>query len=103
MTLRRIAFALNALLTTMLANTMNSRRRKPGSGLFERAAVSENFDLRYLRQFDSVVREHGQALLEMLDEWLSRHEVRKGRGKRVGGHVGAGIYLFASKGRLFEI
>lgn len=99
MTLLRNLEALNAIVSTMHFNAVQSRARTPGRGLYERAAFCERFDMRHLRALDSLIRIHGQALLEFVDSWLARHEVAPRRVSRSMGHVGVGVYIFARKVR----
>ena len=94
---------LDALVSTIHFNGVQNRARKPGRGLFERAVLCERFDLRHLRALDALVRTHGQALLEFLDNWFSHHEASPKTSKRNVGHAGVGIYVFAKKGSLLPI
>jgi len=99
MTLLRNLEALNAIVSTMHFNAVQSRARRPGHGLYERAALCERFDMRHLRALDSLIRVHGQALLEFVDNWLSQHEVATRKDVTNMGHVGVGVYVFAKKMR----
>ena len=99
MTLQRAVQMLDALVSTMRFNLVQSRATKPGRGLFERSAFSEQFDMRHLRDLDALVRVHGQSLLEFFDSWLAKHETATQRSANRAGYVGVGIYVFADDAR----
>lgn len=97
MALVRAVEVMNALISTIHANVVKSRSKKQGHGLFERWVVCERFDMRHLRSLDALVRTHGQSLLELLDEWFARHEIRTAKRLRNAGFVGVEVCIFAKK------
>lgn len=65
-----------------------------GEGLFQRFAQKHNSDERLAPVFNRHVREQGQLFLESIDEWLVRHQPKRGstrRKKKV--RLGVGIYV----------
>lgn len=65
-----------------------------GRGLFQRVAHKFNSDARLAPVFNRYVREEGQLFLETIDEWLVRHQPKRGgvrSKKRV--RLGVGIYV----------
>jgi hypothetical protein len=79
----------------------NLQKKRPGSGRFERYALTlEGVSPNDFHSFDALVREKGQEFLELLDNWLTSHEVK-------GGHklpsskaikTGVGVFHFLEKG-----
>jgi hypothetical protein len=78
----------------------NLQKKRQGEGRYERYAITmEGVSARDFQAFDSLVREKGQELLEILDDWLGQHEIK-------GGHklppsesirTGVGIFHFVEK------
>ena len=78
----------------------NLQKRRQGEGRFERYAITmEGVTASDFAAFDSLIREKGQELLEILDDWLGQHEIK-------GGHklppsesirTGVGIFHFIEK------
>jgi hypothetical protein len=78
----------------------NLKKKRQGEGRYERYAMTmEGVSTRDFQAFDSLVREKGQELLEILDDWLGQHEIK-------GGHklsptesirTGVGIFHFVEK------
>lgn len=97
MALVRAVEVMDALISTIHSNVLRSRSKKQGRGLFERWVVCERFDMRHLRSLDALVRTHGQSLLELLDHWFSRHEIRSVKRSRDAGYVGVEICIFAKQ------
>lgn len=97
MTLLRALDMCDALISTIHSNWVWSGSKRPGRLLFERSVVAERFDMQHLRAFDSLVRVHGQALLELLDGWLAGRETTHKRSSPNQGQVGVEIYLFAKR------
>lgn len=65
-----------------------------GKGLFQRIAHNLNSDARLAPVFNRYVREQGQLFLEIIDEWLVRHQPKrsaKRSKKKV--RLGVGIYV----------
>lgn len=65
-----------------------------GHGLFQRRAQLLNSDARLAPEFNRYAREQGQLFLEAIDEWLVRHQPKRGGPrpkKRV--RLGVGIYV----------
>lgn len=56
-----------------LAHNVNAERTKPAR--FEGMATNPKVNRRYSRNFEQLIEARGQAFLEEIDAWLSRHEV----------------------------
>jgi hypothetical protein len=57
----------------------NLQKKRQGEGRFERYAITmEGLSSRDFEAFDALVREKGQELLEILDDWLGQHEINGG-------------------------
>jgi Family of unknown function (DUF6502) len=80
----------------------NLQKKRQGLGRFERYALTlEGLTPADFRRFDDLVREKGQEFLELLDNWLTSHEVK-------GGHklpsskaikTGVGVFHFLEQGQ----
>jgi hypothetical protein len=78
----------------------NYQKKKQGEGRFERYAITmEGLAPSKFHAFDELIREKGQELLEILDDWLGQNETK-------GGHklpptesirTGVGIFHFIEK------
>ncbi|RPI14837.1 MAG: hypothetical protein EHM60_05830 [Lysobacterales bacterium] len=78
----------------------NLQKKKQGEGRFERYAITmEGLSANGFQAFDALIREKGQELLEILDDWLGENEIK-------GGHrlppnesirTGVGIFHFVEK------
>jgi len=86
-----------------LAHNVDTERTEPAR--FEGIASTPRLAPRYARAFAKFAGERGQALLEEIDAWLVRHEVKRTEKKGVDTHgvrAGLGVYLIrddARKGR----
>jgi hypothetical protein len=57
----------------------NLQKKRQGEGRYERYTITmEGVSPRDFQAFDALVREKGQELLEILDDWLSQHEIKGG-------------------------
>jgi len=75
----------------------NLRKKAQGTGRFERYALTlEGISPEDFPAFDKLVREKGQELLELLDNWLTSHEVKGGHRlpSRQSIKTGVGIFHF---------
>jgi hypothetical protein len=71
-------------------NVLHGKRR--GHGLFQRLAHSYDVHPRLARDFNSFAREQAGLLLESIDDWLARHQMRKRAAQRPI-RLGMGIYV----------
>jgi hypothetical protein len=95
--LERLGNVVNYFIDTV---DFNLQKRKQGEGRFERYAITmEGLSAANFQRFDALVREKGQELLEILDDWLGQNEIK-------GGHklsplesvrTGVGIFHFVEK------
>lgn len=95
--LERLGNVVNYFIDTV---DFNLQKKKQGSGRFERYAITmEGLSPSKFRAFDDLIREKGQELLEILDDWLGQNEIK-------GGHklpptesirTGVGIFHFIEK------
>ena len=95
--LERLGNVVNYFIDTV---DFNLQKKKQGEGRFERYAITmEGLTPPVFQEFDALVREKSQELLETLDDWLGQHETR-------GGHklppsesikTGVGIFHFIEK------
>jgi hypothetical protein len=61
-------------------------------------ATSDSVDVSALPEFEAFVEQNGQAFLERVDEWLTKHEARAGPGtprKRM--RLGLGVFVIADE------
>ena len=77
-----------------LARTLdyNLARRPEQAPRFEGRATNLNVAAAALPEFREFLEQEGQALLERIDDWLSRHESRDG-GRETTIRLGAGLYM----------
>jgi hypothetical protein len=95
--LERLGNVVNYFIDTV---DFNLQKKKQGEGRFERYAITmEGLSPSKFQAFDELIREKGQELLEILDDWLGQNEIR-------GGHklpptesirTGVGIFHFIEK------
>jgi hypothetical protein len=95
--LERLGNVVNYFIDTV---DFNLQKKRQGTGRFERYAMSvEGLSPDAFAQFDALIREKGQELLEVLDDWLGENETK-------GGHklpsseaikTGVGIFHFIEK------
>jgi hypothetical protein len=67
--------AVEAGLDTVYAN-LRATRASQHRGRVQRMVFTENFDPRFLAQYDEFQRETISALLAAHNAWLKRHEIR---------------------------
>jgi hypothetical protein len=95
--LERLGNVVNYFIDTV---DFNLQKKKQGEGRFERYAITmEGLMPSKFKAFDELIREKGQELLEILDDWLGQNETQ-------GGHklpptesirTGVGIFHFVEK------
>jgi hypothetical protein len=95
--LERLGNVVNYFIDTV---DFNLQKKKQGEGRFERYAITmEGLAPAKFGAFDDLIREKGQELLEILDDWLGQNEIK-------GGHklpptqsirTGVGIFHFVEK------
>ena len=95
--LERLGNVVNYFIDTV---DFNLQKKKQGEGRFERYAITmEGLSPSAFQAFDELIREKGQELLEILDDWLGQNETK-------GGHklpptesirTGIGIFHFIEK------
>lgn len=95
--LERLGNVVNYFIDTV---DFNLQKKKQGAGRFERYAITmEGLSPAKFQAFDELIREKGQELLEILDDWLGQNEIK-------GGHklppteslrTGVGIFHFIEK------
>ena len=95
--LERLGNVVNYFIDTV---DFNLQKKRQGEGRFERYALTmEGLSPQAFQQFDSLIREKGQELLEALDDWLGQYETRGGH-KLPGSEAiktGVGIFHFIEK------
>jgi len=95
--LERLGNVVNYFIDTV---DFNLQKKRQGEGRFERYAMTiEGLSPEAFQRFDELIREKGQELLEVLDDWLGENETK-------GGHklpsteaikTGVGIFHFIEK------
>ena len=95
--LERLGNVVNYFIDTV---DFNLQKKRQGAGRFERYAMTiEGLSPEAFQRFDALIREKGQELLEVLDDWLGQNETK-------GGHklpsteaikTGVGIFHFIEK------
>jgi hypothetical protein len=95
--LERLGNVVNYFIDTV---DFNLQKKRQGEGRFERYAMTvEGLSPRLYQEFDALIREKGQELLEKIDDWLGEHQT-------AGGHklppaeaikTGVGIFHFIDK------
>jgi hypothetical protein len=73
----------------------NLRKKAQGAGRFERYALTlEGISPEDFPAFDKLVREKGQELLELLDNWLTSHEIKGGHRLPSSQAIKTGVGIF---------
>lgn len=73
----------------------NLRKKAQGAGRFERYALTlEGISPEDFPAFDKLVREKGQELLELLDNWLTSHEIKGGHRLPPSQAIKTGVGIF---------
>jgi hypothetical protein len=78
----------------------NLQKKRQGEGRFERYAITmEGLSPRLFKEFDALIREKGQELLEILDDWLGQNETKGGNTLPATEAIktGVGIFHFIEK------
>lgn len=95
--LERLGNVVNYFIDTV---DFNLQKKRQGAGRFERYAVTfEGLSPAAFQQFDDLIREKGQELLEVLDDWLGEHETKGGSRlpSSEAMKTGVGIFHFIEK------
>ena len=92
---RQLGVALHDHAAT-LAHNVDANRTEPAR--FEGMATTTRLAPRYARAFAELAAQKAQALLEEMDAWLLRHEV-KGPGEPSAIRMGLGVYLIKDSNR----
>ncbi len=94
---RQMGVALHDHASTLAHNV---DRDRTAAAQFERIAAVDNLEPRYVKNFAAVLEERGQAFLEEMDNWLSRH-ITTGSEKTdsAGVRTGVGLYLIQTDTR----
>lgn len=90
--LERLGNVVNYFIDTV---DFNLQKKKQGEGRFERYAITmEGLSPRDFEAFDALIREKGQELLEILDDWLGQHEIKGGHRLPDNASIKTGIGIF---------
>jgi hypothetical protein len=90
--LERLGNVVNYFIDTV---DFNLQKKKQGEGRFERYAITmEGLSPSAFQDFDALVREKGQELLEKVDDWLGQHETRGGHRLPANESIKTGIGIF---------
>ena len=94
---RQMGVALHDHASTLAHNV---DRDRTAAAQFARIAAVDNLEPKYVKNFAAVLEERGQAFLEEMDDWLSRH-VTTGSEKTnsTGIRTGVGLYLIQTDTR----
>ena len=95
--LERLGNVVNYFIDTV---DFNLQKRKQGEGRFERYAITmQGLSPPNFKRFDKLVREKGQELLEILDDWLGQNEIKGGHKLSTTESIrtGVGIFHFVEK------
>jgi hypothetical protein len=95
--LERLGNVVNYFIDTV---DFNLQKKRQGAGRFERYAITmEGLSPPRFAEFDALVREKGQELLEILDDWLGQHETKGGNKLPANESIktGVGIFHFIEK------
>ena len=95
--LERLGNVVNYFIDTV---DFNLQKKRQGAGRFERYAMTtEGLSPEAFQRFDALIREKGQELLEVLDDWLGEHETRGGSKLPSSEAIktGVGIFHFIEK------
>jgi len=89
--LRMLGSAGHDLLSTLEYNLAREQDARP---YFQRTVFNTRVDRRALPVFHRLVSTHGQQFLEILDDWLERHEISQDDDQQPIARTGVGIYYF---------
>jgi hypothetical protein len=90
--LERLGNVVNYFIDTV---DFNLQKKKQGSGRFERYAITmEGLSEAKFDAFDALIREKGQELLEILDDWLGQNETKGGHKLPPSESIRTGIGIF---------
>jgi hypothetical protein len=95
--LERLGNVVNYFIDTV---DFNLQKKRQGEGRFERYAITmEGLSPQDFQAFDELIREKGQELLEILDDWLGQHEIKGGHELPPSDSIktGVGIFHFIEK------
>lgn len=95
--LERLGNVVNYFIDTV---DFNLQKKKQGEGRFERYAITmEGLSPTKFQAFDELIREKGQELLEILDDWLGQNEIKGGHKLQPSESIrtGVGIFHFVEK------
>jgi len=95
-------FERTGYLVRNFVNTVdfNMTKPEPGKGRFERHVFpADGIRVQDLPKFDSYLRERCQALLEELDNWLTKLPIPDPKKGDEVTHTGVGVYHYMSQGR----
>jgi len=94
---RQMGVALHDHAATLAHNV---DRERDEAARFERVAVVENLQPRYVKNFAGLIEERGQAFLEEMDAWLSSHAAKESGNASSGGvRTGVGLYFIQTNTR----
>jgi len=90
--LERLGNVVNYFIDTV---DFNLRKKRQGEGRFERYAITmEGLSPSDFEAFDALIREKGQELLEILDDWLGQHETKGGHKLPPNESIRTGVGIF---------
>jgi Family of unknown function (DUF6502) len=90
--LERLGKVVNYFIDTV---DFNLQKKKQGAGRFERYAMTvEGLSPDAFKQFDELIREKGQELLEKVDDWLGDNETKGGQSLPAAESIKTGIGIF---------
>ena len=90
--LERLGNVVNYFIDTV---DFNLQKKRQGEGRFERYAITmEGLTPRAFQDFDALIREKGQELLEILDDWLGQNETPGGNKLPANEAIKTGIGIF---------
>ena len=94
---RQMGVALHDHASTLAHNV---DRDRTAAAKFERIAAVDNLAPKYVKNFTVLLEERGQAFLEEMDHWLSRHVTTGSETTNSGGvRTGVGLYLIQTDTR----
>ncbi len=90
--LERLGNVVNYFIDTV---DFNLQKKKQGEGRFERYAITmEGLSPTKFQAFDELIREKGQELLEILDDWLGQNEIKGGHKLQPNESIRTGVGIF---------
>jgi hypothetical protein len=90
--LERLGNVVNYFIDTV---DFNLQKKKQGEGRFERYAMTmEGLSPSKFQAFDELIREKGQELLEILDDWLGQNEIKGGHRLPTTESIRTGVGIF---------